>query len=161
MAVLWHGNFKLFKDRASAIFGVWAAPGAPETLPKGGGPRSPPFGRVSRAPGVAQTSKMTDFRSLKILELWTQPKYSHETDPGHTRDWLYWVLEGSLAGFLGGAFLRFGRPRGPGKALGGLRPPPFGRVSGAPGAAQTPKMTDFQNILQKKKKPKCSHVKHS
>ena len=30
----------LFKDRKSVILGVWAVPGAPETLPKGGG-RSP------------------------------------------------------------------------------------------------------------------------
>ncbi len=29
----------------------------------------------------------------------------------------HWVPEGSLAGFLGGAFLRSGRPRGPGKAF--------------------------------------------
>ncbi len=31
------GNFKCFKGRKSVILGVWAAPGAPETLPKGGG----------------------------------------------------------------------------------------------------------------------------
>jgi len=35
-------------DQKSSIFGVWAAPGAPETIPKGGGP---PFGMVSEAPG--------------------------------------------------------------------------------------------------------------
>ncbi len=29
---------------------------------------------------------------------------------------------------------------------GELRPPPFGRVSGAPVAAQTPKMTDFRSL---------------
>jgi hypothetical protein len=28
-----------------------------------------------------------------------------------------WVPEGNLAGFLGGAFLRSGRPRGPGRSL--------------------------------------------
>ncbi len=31
--------------------------------------------------------------------------------------WFFWVPEGSLAGFWGGAFLRSGRPRGPGKAF--------------------------------------------
>ncbi len=41
VAVLWHGNFNFFKGRQSAIFGVWAAPGA------------------------AQTPKMTDFAILK------------------------------------------------------------------------------------------------
>jgi hypothetical protein len=63
--------------------------GPRETLPKGGGPRPPPFGRVSGAPGAAQTHKMTDFRSLKVLEVFvaiqsavmraTQQKCSHES----------------------------------------------------------------------------------
>ncbi len=44
------------------------------------------------------------------------------------------------------------RPRGTLPKGGGLRPPPFARVSGAPGAAQTPKMTDFRP-LQKLKIP--------
>jgi hypothetical protein len=56
---------QLFKDRKSVILGVWAAPGAPETLPKGRGRSPPPSGMVSGAPGAAQTPKMTDFRSLK------------------------------------------------------------------------------------------------
>ena len=51
------------RGRKSVILGVWAAPGAPETLPKGGGLRPPPFGRVSGAPGAAQTPKMADLRS--------------------------------------------------------------------------------------------------
>ncbi len=46
------------------MLGVWAAPGAPETLAKGGVRGPPPFGRASGAPGAAQTPKMTDFRSL-------------------------------------------------------------------------------------------------
>ncbi len=55
------------QNRKSAIFGVWAVPEAPETLRKGVG-ASPPTsnGRVSRAPGAAQTPKMTDVRPLKI-----------------------------------------------------------------------------------------------
>ena len=64
------GGYKiceLLKDRESVILGVWAAPGARETIPKGGGLGPPPFGRVSRAPGAAQTNKMSDFRSLKKL----------------------------------------------------------------------------------------------
>ncbi len=53
------------------MLGVWATPGAPETLPKeetlpkGGGLRPSPFARV---PGAAQTPKMIDFRSLKNFE---------------------------------------------------------------------------------------------
>jgi hypothetical protein len=42
----------------SSMCGVWAAPGAPETIPKGGGLRPPPFGMVSEATGAAQTSKI-------------------------------------------------------------------------------------------------------
>ncbi len=41
-ALAWHFVFSFFSDRKSAIFGVWAAPGAPETLAKGGGLRPPP-----------------------------------------------------------------------------------------------------------------------
>ncbi len=80
MAVLWHGNVKLFKGRKSAIFGVWAALGALETLQKGGGLCPPPFARVSRAPGAAQTPKMTDFRSLNSSRTFdtakVQPRFS-------------------------------------------------------------------------------------
>ena len=61
------GNFHLFKDRKSVILGVWAAPGAPETLPKGGGLRPPPFARVAGAAGASQTPKMADFRSLRLF----------------------------------------------------------------------------------------------
>ncbi len=39
----------------SSIFGVRTAPGAPETTPKGGALRAPPFGVVSGAPGAVQT----------------------------------------------------------------------------------------------------------
>ncbi len=49
----------------SAILGVWAAPGARETLQKGGGEAPHLFWRVSKALGAAQTPKMTDFQSLK------------------------------------------------------------------------------------------------
>ncbi len=45
---------------------------------------------------------------------------------------------------------------------GGLRPPPFARVSGAPGAAQTLKMIDFRPLYILYKfysHPKCSQVK--
>jgi hypothetical protein len=56
------------KGWKSAILGVWAAPGARETLAKGWGRSPPPFGRVSGAPGAAQTLKMTDFRPLTNLK---------------------------------------------------------------------------------------------
>ena len=41
---------RIFKDWKSVIFGVWVAPGALETLQKGGGRSPPPFARVFRAP---------------------------------------------------------------------------------------------------------------
>jgi hypothetical protein len=49
--------------------GVWAAPGAPEARPKGGGRSPPPSAMVSGAPGAAQTPNMTDFRSWKNWNL--------------------------------------------------------------------------------------------
>ncbi len=55
----------LIKDWKSVIVGVWVAPGALETLQEGGGRSTPPFARVSGAPGAAQTPKMADFQSLK------------------------------------------------------------------------------------------------
>ncbi len=53
------------------------------------------------------------------LEKWyiNQRKLSRETDFK-----VVWVPEGSLAGFVGDAFLRSGRPRGPGKALKNVLP---------------------------------------
>ncbi len=67
VAVLWHGNSKFVKGRKLVIFGVWAAPGAQETLPTGGGLRPSPFGRVSGAPGAAQTPKNYRFPILEKL----------------------------------------------------------------------------------------------
>jgi len=51
--------------RKSSIWGVWAAPGGRETLQKVGGLRPPPFWKVSRPPGAAQTPKIDDFWSVK------------------------------------------------------------------------------------------------
>ncbi len=63
------------------ILRVCAAPGALETLEKCGGPRPPPFARVSGAPGAAQTPKMTDFRSLNSFHISypskVQPRLTH------------------------------------------------------------------------------------
>jgi hypothetical protein len=56
---------ELLKDWKSVMFGVWPAPGSPETLQKGGGGRPPPFAWVSGAPGAAQAPKITDFQSFK------------------------------------------------------------------------------------------------
>ena len=75
-----------FKDWKSVILGVWMAPGALETLQKGGGRSPPPFARVSGAPGAAQTPKMTDFQSLKqILEFVHQAKVQPRTPSGPCR----------------------------------------------------------------------------
>ena len=49
----------------SSILGVWATLGGRGTLQKGGGLRPPPCWKVSRPPGVAQTPKIDDFRSVK------------------------------------------------------------------------------------------------
>ncbi len=51
--------------QTSSIFGVWTAPGAPETTPKGGVLRAPPFGVVSGAPGAVQTQNNDDFWVLE------------------------------------------------------------------------------------------------
>ena len=47
------------------ILGVWEAPGAPETVQKGGGEAPGPSERATEAPGTAQSPKRTDSRSLK------------------------------------------------------------------------------------------------
>jgi hypothetical protein len=62
-------DFFLIKDRRSVILGVWAAPGAPEPLPKGGGLRPPPLAGVSEAPKAAQSPKITDFLSLQCFRI--------------------------------------------------------------------------------------------
>ncbi len=48
---------KKSKDCKSVMFRVWAAPGARETRQKGGGRSRPPFWRLSKAPGAAQSPK--------------------------------------------------------------------------------------------------------
>ena len=63
MVVLWEVIFIFVEDRKS--FGVWAAPGARETIQKyGGGDRSPPSGMVF---GAAQTPKIGGFRPAQKL----------------------------------------------------------------------------------------------
>ena len=52
------------KGRELVILGVWGAPGAPETLQKGGGEAPAPSEMAPEAPGAAQTPKMTDLRQL-------------------------------------------------------------------------------------------------
>ncbi len=66
MAALWLGYFVLdfFKDWNSVILGGLGGPGGPGDPSKRWGLRPTPFGRVSGAPGAAQTPKMTDFRDL-------------------------------------------------------------------------------------------------
>ncbi len=62
-------NFYFLWGRKSAIFGVWAAPGALETLQKGGGlrPSHPP--RLDPKNGRLPT--------LIFEKIWTKPKCSH------------------------------------------------------------------------------------
>ena len=63
------GNFHFFKDRKSVILEVWAAPGALEALPKGGGLRPLPFARVSGAPGAREAL----LKGGAILGVWASP----------------------------------------------------------------------------------------
>ncbi len=44
----------------NSSMGVWTATGAPETPPKGGALRAPPFVVVSGAPGAVKTPKFDD-----------------------------------------------------------------------------------------------------
>ncbi len=60
----WYRNLQFLNDWKSTIFELLAAPGALETLAKGGGRSHPPFGRVSGAAGAAQPPKMIDLQSL-------------------------------------------------------------------------------------------------
>ena len=53
-----------------------------------------------------------------------------------------------------------GGPRGPGDPAkgGGRSPPPFGRVSGAPGAARTPQMTPSTKLTMKPNPKSSNHL---
>ncbi len=59
LGFLIHG---FWAGRESPIFGVWAAPAAPKTIPKGGGRRPPPSGMVFEATEATRTRKINDFR---------------------------------------------------------------------------------------------------
>ena len=50
----------VFGTPKSVMSGVWTAPGAPKTTPKGGALRAPPFGVVSGTPGAGQIPKIDD-----------------------------------------------------------------------------------------------------
>ncbi len=62
-------------------------------MAKGGGQSPQPFGRVSGAPGAAQTPNMTDFRPLKIENY--LPKYNHgevQTNAAHLLVRITWLI---------------------------------------------------------------------
>ncbi len=72
------GSLILFKGRKSVILVVWAAPGAPGTLPQGGGLRPSAFARVAGPPGAAQTPQNDRSPILKpFLQFHCHPKCSH------------------------------------------------------------------------------------
>ena len=105
------------------MFGVWAAPGARETNPKGGGLRPRPFGRVSLwtrlGPQLARVNERTLFGQMA------------------TRGTVPHALRGiSDPGMPDAA--RSGYPREYAN---------IHTVSRAPGAAQTPTMSDFRYIF--------------
>ncbi len=109
---------------------------------------APPFWRVSKAPGAAQTPKITEFRPLKKLKF--PPKVQPRTG-GCDIKVLKQIKDrkSAIFGVWAGSGAPENRPKG-----GGRSPPPFGRVSGAPGAAPTLKMTDFRPLEYKKFPPK-------
>ena len=59
------------------IFGFREAPGAPETLQKGGGEAPGPNEMATEAPGAAQTPKATDFRSLQNFRFSSKGAATH------------------------------------------------------------------------------------
>jgi hypothetical protein len=95
VAVLWEVVFNFLRIEHRPFLEVWEAPGAPETLPKGGGLRPPPFARVSGGPGAAQTPKMTDFRLLTNYKI-LQPSNVQPRSEG-------WLSAGSALGWKGTA----------------------------------------------------------
>ena len=84
------------------------------------------FEGVPGPPGPARLQKWTPNKPARMPSGTQVPEATREDRPGsrmrsasqcgpaHPK---VWVPEGSLAGFCWGAFLRSGRPRGPGKAL--------------------------------------------
>jgi hypothetical protein len=60
--MLWFSIIGFWAGRRSSILGVWAAPAAQQTIPKGGGRSPPPSGMGFRAAGAAKTSKIIDCR---------------------------------------------------------------------------------------------------
>ncbi len=81
--------FELFKDRKSVILGVWAAPGGPETLAKGGGRSPPPFGRVSGPPRPPNPPKwpMPTLKKIKFPPQ-VQPRLLTRTSVGKSGLWI-------------------------------------------------------------------------
>jgi hypothetical protein len=61
----WRVFSNFFTDRKSVILGVWAAPVAPDTLPKGGGLRPPTFWEGPPAPRRRPDPKDDRFPILK------------------------------------------------------------------------------------------------
>ncbi len=62
VAALWEGILTCLRVGNRSFWGSGRPPGAPETLPKGGGQSPPPFGGLSKTPGAARTSKTDDSR---------------------------------------------------------------------------------------------------
>ncbi len=66
------------------IIGVWTAPGAPESIPKGGALRAPPIGIVSGASGAAKPKLRIDI-VMKTFSSGTQKPSKFAADLGRHR----------------------------------------------------------------------------
>ncbi len=103
---------------------------------KGGGLRPQPFpvGFWNGSDRLDPQNQRNQAPELKLREdPWVKTKVCGR----------FWVPEGNLAGSFGGACLKSGRPRGPGKALrkaGSEAPDIFEGFPGPPGPGQTSKM---------------------
>jgi len=130
------------------FWGVWAARGGRETFQKAGGRSPPPFWKLSRPPGAAQTPKIDDFRSVKkscvrnlegFLLSWLRnramvlsPGGSPRTPPGGS------PAEYSLVLSLKGPRGHFKGPRDPFKAPRGPLKGPRGPFKGPGSGKRTP-----------------------
>ena len=112
--------YDFLADRRSSILGVRAAPGGRETFKKGGGRSPPPFWKVSRQPGAAQTPKINDIRSAK---------QSYSKEPRE--------INCLSIGLRGRIFVQVDERGGPGRSRG---------VPGRPGPPRPPKIDDFRSV---------------
>jgi len=120
--------YDFLADRKWSILGVWAAPGGRETFQNGGGLRPPPFWKVSRPPGAAQSPEIDDFRSVKKSYIKNHREVALELVSG--ADLLSKLMCGAGPVDLRGSRGRFRPPRPPKSTISGR---PKNHISKTPG----------------------------